>query len=41
MNNLAYVMGMKPVFQSGYYVTTFGEYDLGGAKGEKTTAPPT
>ena len=40
MNNLAYAMGMKPVFQSGYYVTTFGEYDLGFAGEKKTIAPP-
>jgi len=41
MNNLAYAMGMKPVFQAGYYVTTFGEYDLGVTNEKKTTAPPT
>ncbi|MBN1867422.1 transposase [Candidatus Sumerlaeota bacterium] len=29
MNNLAHALGMKPVFQAGYYVATFGEYDLG------------
>ena len=29
MNNLAYSWGMKPVFEFGYYVGTFGEYDLG------------
>jgi REP element-mobilizing transposase RayT len=29
MNNLAYREGMKPVFDFGYYVGTFGEYDLG------------
>jgi REP element-mobilizing transposase RayT len=29
MNNLAYFCGMKPVFQFGFYVGTFGEYDLG------------
>ena len=29
MNNLAYCEGMKNVFQFGYYVGTFGEYDLG------------
>jgi REP element-mobilizing transposase RayT len=28
MNNLAYVEGMEPVYQFGYYVGTFGEYDL-------------
>ena len=29
LNNLAFVEGMKPVFRFGYYVGTFGEYDLG------------
>lgn len=28
MNNLAYVSGMKPVFRYGFYVGTFGRYDL-------------
>jgi REP element-mobilizing transposase RayT len=40
MNNLAHAMGMKPVFQSGYYVATFGEYDLGVIGREGITAPP-
>lgn len=29
LNNLAYALGMKRIFQFGYYVGTFGEYDLG------------
>jgi len=29
MNNLAYACGMKRVFAFGFYVGTFGEYDLG------------
>ena len=29
MNNLAYALGMKFVFAFGFYVGTFGEYDLG------------
>jgi REP element-mobilizing transposase RayT len=29
LNNCAYACGMKPVFQFGYYVGTFGEYDRG------------
>jgi hypothetical protein len=29
MNNLAYAMGMRPVFMFSYYVGTFGEYDRG------------
>jgi hypothetical protein len=29
MNNLAYRDGMKRMFEFGYYVGTFGEYDLG------------
>ncbi len=33
MNNLAYAAGMKPIFQFGFYVGTFGEYDLGATRG--------
>ena len=33
MNNLAYRDGMKRVFEFGYYVGTFGEYDLGAISG--------
>jgi hypothetical protein len=29
MNNLAYACGMKRVFALGFYVGTFGEYDVG------------
>ncbi len=29
MNNLAFACGMKPIFEFGFYVGTFGEYDLG------------
>jgi len=29
LNNLAYAHGMKEVFRHGYYVGTFGEYDMG------------
>jgi hypothetical protein len=29
MNNLAYACGMKQAFAFGFYVGTFGEYDLG------------
>ncbi len=32
MNNLAYARGMRPVFQFGCYVGTFGEYDFGALK---------
>lgn len=32
MNNLAYAQGMRPVFQFGFYVGTFGEYDFGALK---------
>jgi hypothetical protein len=32
MNNLAYVFGMKRLFAFGFYVGTFGEYDLGLAR---------
>ena len=29
LNNLAYAQGMRAIYQPGYYVRTFGEYDLG------------
>ena len=29
LNNLAYAVGMKPIFQFGYYAGTIGEYDRG------------
>jgi hypothetical protein len=29
LNNLAYVHGIKPMFQYGAFVGTFGEYDSG------------
>jgi len=32
LNNLAYVQGMKRVYQYGFYVGTFGEYDLGAIR---------
>lgn len=32
LNNLAYAHDMKPVFQFGYFVGTFGEYDLGAIR---------
>jgi hypothetical protein len=32
VNNLAYTQGMKPVYQFGFYVGTFGEYDLGAIR---------
>ena len=35
LNNLAYVYGMKAVFQFGAYVGTFGEYHQGAVKGER------
>lgn len=36
LNNLAYVNGMRPVFQFGAYVGTFGEYDQRVVHGVKT-----
>jgi REP element-mobilizing transposase RayT len=36
MNNLAFVHGMKPVFQYGVHLRTFSEYDLGAVKGAAT-----
>lgn len=32
LNNLAYAQGMRPVYQSGYFAGTYGEYDLGAIK---------
>jgi len=32
MNNIAYGYGMVPLFQSGFYAGTFGEYDLGAIR---------
>jgi hypothetical protein len=32
LNNLAYAQGMMPVYQYGYYVGRFGEYDLGAIR---------
>ncbi len=32
INNICFVLGMKPVFQFSYWVGTFGEYDLGAVK---------
>jgi hypothetical protein len=35
LHNLAYLYGMKAVFQFGAYVGTFGEYHQGAVKGER------
>ncbi len=32
LNNIAYGHEMKPIFQHGFYVGTFGEYDLGAIR---------
>ncbi len=32
LNNMAYARGMQAVYQFGYYVGTFGEYDLGAVR---------
>jgi REP element-mobilizing transposase RayT len=36
LNNLAYVHGMKAVFQFGAYVGTFGEYHQGAVESDET-----
>ena len=36
LNNLAYGHGMQPVYQFGYYVGTFGEYDMDAVRREVT-----
>jgi putative transposase len=35
LNNLAFVHGMRPVFQFGGYVGTFGEYDQGAVESDE------
>jgi REP element-mobilizing transposase RayT len=32
MNNLAYALGQKPLWQFGYYAGTFGEYDMNAVR---------
>ena len=32
LNNLAYSHGMRPVYRFGYYVGTFGNFDLGALR---------
>jgi hypothetical protein len=32
MNNLAYALGQRPVWRCGYYVGTFGEYDMNAVR---------
>jgi len=32
LNNLAFAHGMKPIYECGYYVSTFGEYDMGAVR---------
>jgi REP element-mobilizing transposase RayT len=36
LNNLAYVHGMKAVFQFGAYLGTFGEYHQGAVESDET-----
>ena len=39
LNNLAYANGMTDVFAFGYYVGTFGEYDMGAIWGARSLPP--
>jgi hypothetical protein len=32
LNNLAYALGMRPMFQFGFYVGTFGPYDMNAVR---------
>ena len=43
LNNLAYIEGLRPVFQFGAYLGTFGEYDRGAIRSilEKSKQCPT
>jgi REP element-mobilizing transposase RayT len=38
LNNLAYAMGQKPVWEFGYYVGSFGEYDMNAVRERKWAA---
>ena len=38
MNNLAYALGQKPLWQFGYYVGSFGEYDMNAVR-QREQAP--
>jgi REP element-mobilizing transposase RayT len=39
LNNLAYVHGMRPVFQFGGYLGTFGDYDQGAVRSQTSLRP--
>ena len=39
LNNLAYVHGMRPVFQFGGFLGTFGEYDQRAVESETPLHP--
>ena len=39
LNNLAFVHGMRPVFQFGAFIGTFGEYDSGAVKSQTSLRP--
>ena len=44
MNNVAFLHGMRPVLQSGYYAGTFGDYNLDAVRhnlADKSSPPPT
>ncbi len=38
LNNLAYAHGLRPVYQYGYFVGTFGEYDMNAVRRSGTSA---
>jgi hypothetical protein len=39
LNNLAFVHEMRPVFQFGAFIGTFGEYDSGAVKSQTSLRP--
>ncbi len=39
LNNLAFVHGMRPVYQFGGFIGTFGEYDSGAVKSQTSLRP--
>lgn len=40
LNNLAYAHGMKAVYRFGYYVGTFGNFDLGALRQARQADEP-
>jgi REP element-mobilizing transposase RayT len=41
LNNLAFAVGQKPIWQAGYYAGTFGEYSMAAVRERKDSQTPT